>query len=60
LDVDKQLRVVTPDKRPIGNLYAAGEVIGGWQCAGDVVVNGCMVTPAVTFGKLLGQRMLSI
>jgi fumarate reductase flavoprotein subunit len=60
VDVDRQLRVVTPEKRPIGNLYAAGEVIGGWQCAGDVVVNGCMVTPAVTFGKLLGHRMLSI
>lgn len=60
LDVDRNLQVVTADKRPIGNLYAVGEVIGGWQCAGDVVVNGCMVTPAVTFGRLLGQRMLPI
>ena len=60
LDVDGQLRVVTPEKKPIKNLYAAGEVIGGWQCAGDVVVNGCMVTPAVTFGRLLGQKMLKI
>lgn len=60
LDVDKELRVITADKRPIKNLYAAGEVIGGWQCAGDVVVNGCMVTPAVTFGMLLGQKMLKI
>ncbi len=60
LDVDKNLQVVTADKRPIGNLFAAGEVIGGWQCAGDVVVNGCMVTPAITFGRLLGLRMLPI
>lgn len=60
LDIAKDLQVVTADKRPIGNLFAAGEVIGGWQCAGDVVVNGCMVTPAITFGRLLGERMLPI
>lgn len=60
LDVNERLQVVTAEKKPIPNLYAAGEVIGGWQCAGDVVVNGCMVTPAITFGRLLGERMLTI
>jgi fumarate reductase flavoprotein subunit len=60
LDVNKNLQVVTADKKPIPNLYAAGENIGGWQCAGDVVINGCMVTPAITFGRLLGERLLPI
>jgi fumarate reductase flavoprotein subunit len=58
LDVNSRLQVVTAEKQPIVNLYAAGEVIGGWQCAGDVVVNGCMVTPAITFGRLLGASLL--
>ncbi len=60
LDVNNKLQVVDASKKPIPNLYAAGENIGGWQCAGDVVVNGCMVTPAVTFGRLLGERLLPI
>lgn len=60
LDVDGRLRVLTAAREPITNLYAAGEVIGGWQCAGDVVVNGCMVTPAITFGMLLGEKILKI
>jgi hypothetical protein len=25
---------------------------------GDVVINGGSVTPAITFGRLLGERML--
>jgi len=58
LAVDPQMRVVRPDGRPIENLFAAGEVTGGWTTAGDVVVNGCMVTPALTFGRMLGQSLL--
>jgi fumarate reductase flavoprotein subunit len=58
LAVDAQLRVLRPDGTPVPNLHAAGEVTGGWTTAGDVVVNGCMVTPAITFGRLLGQSML--
>jgi fumarate reductase flavoprotein subunit len=60
LDVNTKLQVVTAEKKPIPNLYAAGEVIGGWQCAGDVVINGCMVTPAITFGRMLGERLLTV
>lgn len=60
LNIDGQLRVIDADRRPIKNLYAAGEVTGAWQCSGDTIVNGSMVTPAVTFGRLLGQKMLPI
>jgi fumarate reductase flavoprotein subunit len=58
LAVDAGLRVIRSDGSPVPNLYAAGEVTGGWTTAGDVVVNGCMVTPAITFGRLLGKSML--
>jgi len=59
LAVDSQLRVITRDGTPIGNLYAAGEVIGAGQTMGDAAVGGMMVTPALTFGRLLGQTILS-
>ena len=59
LAVDGQLRVTRPDGTPVPNLYAAGEVIGAGATTGNSYVNGSMVTPALTFGRLLGQRMLN-
>lgn len=60
LDIDGSARVLRADATPVPNLYAAGEVTGGWHNSGDVVVNGCMVTPAITFGRLLGQRIIKL
>ena len=59
LAVDDQLRVIAQDDRPIANLYAAGEVIGAGATCGNSVINGMMVTPAVTFGRLIGQHILN-
>ena len=59
LTVDSKLRVTRPDGSPVPNLYAAGEVIGAGATSGNSYCNGSMVTPAVTFGRLLGQRMLN-
>ncbi len=59
LAVDNQLRVIDQDDRAIPNLYAAGEVIGAGATCGNAVINGMMVTPAVTFGRLIGQRILN-
>ncbi len=58
LAIDDKLRVIREDGSPIPNLYAAGEITGGWTVCGDVVINGGSVTPAITFGRLLGDRML--
>lgn len=58
LVVDDQLRVLNEKGAPIRNLYAAGEVIGAGATSGHAYTNGAMVTPAITFGRLLGQRML--
>ena len=58
LAIDDKLRVIRADGSPIPNLYAAGEVTGAWTTCGDVVIAGGLVTPAITFGRLLGQSML--
>ncbi len=58
LAVNSELRVIRQDGSPIPNLYAAGELLGQGQCMGRSYCGGMMVTPALTFGRLLGQRML--
>jgi predicted oxidoreductase len=49
--------VLDREARPIQNLYAIGEVIGAGATSGAAYTNGMLVTPAITFGKLLGQRL---
>lgn len=56
--VDDRLRVTGQDGRPIPNLYAAGELLGAGQLNGRSYCGGMMVTPALTFGRLLGQEIL--
>lgn len=60
LAVDGQLRVVRSDGSVIGNLYAAGEVLGSSQTMGKAACGGMMVTPAMTFGRLLGGSMIPV
>ncbi|MEQ8510232.1 MAG: FAD-dependent oxidoreductase [Rhodospirillaceae bacterium] len=60
LGVDAQLRVTREDGTPIPNLYAAGEVTGNATTAGNALTNGMGVTPALTFGRLLGQSMIPL
>jgi fumarate reductase flavoprotein subunit len=57
LAVDHDLRVIRQDGIPIPNLYAAGEVIGATATGGSGYCNGSMITPALTFGRLLGRRL---
>jgi fumarate reductase flavoprotein subunit len=58
LRVDKQLRVLGSSGRPIRNLYAAGEVLGFARTSGNAFVGGLSLTPALTFGRILGERIL--
>jgi fumarate reductase flavoprotein subunit len=58
LGVDGSLRVTRDDGTPIPNLYAAGEVIGGAALSGHALTNGMGVTPALTFGRLLGEKII--
>ncbi|MEM1262911.1 MAG: FAD-dependent oxidoreductase [Pseudomonadota bacterium] len=59
LGVNADLQVTTASGTPIPNLYAVGEVIGAGATSGNAYTNGMLVSPAITFGRLLGQRILS-
>ncbi len=57
LKVDDMLRVLDHSGQAIPNLYAAGEILGLGATSGNAFVGGMSVTPAMTFGRLLGQRL---
>lgn len=60
LAVDDGLRVIRQDGTPIRNLYAAGEILGSSQTMGQAACGGMMVTPAMTFGRLLGDHLIPL
>ena len=58
LAVNKDLQVIRNDGSGISNLYAAGELLGTGNLSGKAYCGGMLVTPALTFGRLLGQKIL--
>lgn len=58
LAVDGSLRVLHEDGSVIPGLYAAGELLGAGALQGKAFSGGMMVTPSLTFGRLLGSRLL--
>ncbi|MEO7773389.1 MAG: FAD-dependent oxidoreductase [Steroidobacteraceae bacterium] len=59
LAVNKDLQVITRDAAVVPNLYAAGEVLGA-STGGKAHTSGASVTPALTFGRLLGQKLVKV
>ncbi len=57
ITVDDQLRVLGRDNQPVAGLYAAGEVLGMAALSGSATVGGMAVTPALGFGRWLGQQL---
>lgn len=57
LRVDRRLRVLDRRGRAIPNLHAAGEVLGFGRTSGNAFVGGLSLTPALAFGKLLGETL---
>ncbi|MEZ5500480.1 MAG: FAD-binding protein [Steroidobacteraceae bacterium] len=55
--VDAQLRVLRGGGDAVENLYAAGEILGSGATMGKAFAAGMMLTPALTFGRLLGERL---
>jgi len=60
LAVNTDLQVIKGDGAPIRGLYAAGELLGTAQLMGSAFCGGMNVMPALTYGKLLGQKMIPI
>jgi fumarate reductase flavoprotein subunit len=58
VSTDLSFRVLRPDGRPIPNLYAAGEMVGFGRF-GNAYLSGTSIGPAITFGRMLGERVLS-
>ncbi|MDO8863615.1 FAD-dependent oxidoreductase [Haliea sp. E1-2-M8] len=58
LAVNEDLQVIRKDGSGIPNLYAAGELLGTGNLSGKAYCGGMLVTPALTFGRLLGQKIL--
>jgi fumarate reductase flavoprotein subunit len=60
LKVDDRLRVVSAAGKPIKGLYAAGDTLGYAAISGSGSVGGSGLTPALTFGRLLGMEFFEI
>jgi fumarate reductase flavoprotein subunit len=59
LAVNRNLQVITKEGKVVPNLYAAGEVLGA-ATGGRAHTSGASVTPALTFGRLLGEKILPL
>lgn len=55
--VADDFRVCVEGGGAIENLFAVGEMLGAWPFSGNAFVSGMSVTPALTFGRLLGERI---
>ncbi len=60
LKVNTGLQVIKDDGTPIPGLYAAGESLGQGAMMGSSFCGGMLVTPALTFGRMLGQSLLPL
>ena len=58
LNVNTDLEVLNGNGNPIPNLYAAGEVLGAGALTGFGITNGMLLTPALVFGRMIGERVL--
>jgi len=61
LAVNKDLQLITEEGVPVGsgNVYGAGEVLGA-ATSGRSHTSGGSVTPALTFGRLLGTQIIPL
>ncbi len=57
LTVNEELQVLRQDGMAIRNLYAAGEILGAAATSGHAFCGGMLLTPAIAFGKCLGERL---
>jgi fumarate reductase flavoprotein subunit len=59
LAVNGDLQVINKNDNPIPNLYAIGEIIGAGATTGNAFCSGMLVTPALSFGRILGRKLSS-
>jgi fumarate reductase flavoprotein subunit len=57
LATNNKLQVLNEESQPIEGLYAAGEIMGVSSTSGDAFCGGMVLTPALSFGKYLGEML---
>lgn len=57
IDVDAQFQALRTDGTSIDGLYAVGEILGMAATSGSAFCGGMSVTPALSFGRLLGRQL---
>ncbi len=57
LHVDEHLQVLDAQGLPITGLYAAGEILGAGATSGNAFCGGMLITPALSFGRILGRQL---
>ncbi len=57
LAVNGQLQVMDNQGQPIPGLYAIGEILGAGATNGNAFCGGMLLTPALSFGRILGRRL---
>jgi len=60
LKVNNNLSVIDDKNNPIPGLFAAGEALGSGSLMGSSFCGGMLVTPAITFGRLLGEKLIPL
>ncbi|MEK9944837.1 MAG: FAD-dependent oxidoreductase [Alphaproteobacteria bacterium] len=58
LSINEKFEVIRSDGSVIENLYAAGEILGMGLHSANAFVGGLGLMPAMTYGRLLGERWL--
>jgi predicted oxidoreductase len=57
LKVNENLKVMHHNGQPIEGLFAAGEILGAGATSGNAFCGGMLVTPALSFGRILGRTL---
>ena len=57
IQVNEKLQVLNSDGVPITNAFAAGEILGAAATSGNSFCGGMLLTPALSFGRWLGDTL---
>ncbi len=57
MKVNEQLQIVDKQGEVMQGLYAAGELLGLGATSGSAFCSGMAITPALSFGRILGKKL---
>lgn len=57
ITVNEKLQVVDREGKVMKGIYAAGEVLGLGATSGNAFCSGMAITPALSFGRILGREL---